>query len=116
MKTKILFAIPMMFLLLTGAMAETGATTDLARPTDAATFLEKNINYPIVARTYNITGSVFFKLTVNEESQLQYEFLAWNSELLAKSVENQVKKLEPKLAELIEPGTTQTFKLKFDTP
>lgn len=103
----------MLMLMMSATIASNNAVETVKSPTEAAKFLERNISYPVVAKASNVSGSVYFTVSADENEKIRYNFLASHSEILSKSVEKQVRKLEPNLAKLMQPGTTQTFRLTF---
>ncbi|TVQ06744.1 MAG: hypothetical protein EA361_19220 [Bacteroidetes bacterium] len=113
MKTSVITAIMAMFLFVAGAQASTKDVTDVQKPTEAARLLEKRISLPETARELKIDGYVAFELRVKEDKTIEYFQISANNQLLSESVQKQIKRLEPSLGKVLEPGETQRFKINF---
>lgn len=113
MKTRFFTSIAIMLFCFTAA---TAGVTDALKPTlpsPAKKYLEKRISYPSQAENAQITGTVVIELRVMENKQLEVVTLASDDESLTESVEKQVRNLEARLTEMIEPGKSQQFRLTF---
>jgi hypothetical protein len=113
MKTRFLVSIAIMLFTVTLVNAETKETAAPNRPTEAAKFLQKNIYYPTCAELEGQCGDVVFELKADENQHLKFIPMNLENQELTEQVKIQIKRLEPKLANLIEPGESQQFKLTF---
>ncbi len=113
MKTRFFTSIAIMLFCFTAATAGVTDALKPTLPTLAKKFLEKRISYPAQAENAQITGTVVIELRVMKNKQLEIVTLASDDECLTESVEKQLRNLESKLTEMIEPGKSQQFKLTF---
>lgn len=115
MKTRLFSFFSLLLFAAFTSFAEVKEVKDVETPSQAGRFLQKEIRYPIVAREYNISGTVYVTLKKNGEDKLQLEGLRFDNELLSLGVLEQIEKLEPRLARLMESETPQTFRFTFKT-
>ncbi len=110
MKTRFFSIIGMMILF----VATTTAKDNNANaPSPVGELLKNEIKYPVVAKELDISGSVFFVLKSNGKDQMEYTKVIASSEILKKDVEKQLRRLEPRLAKVMDGENEKVFKLKF---
>ena len=112
MKTRLLSLLALVLLATSASFAE---VKDVETVTPAAEFLQKNIKYPIVAREQNISGSVLLAFRADEGKKLVLETLGYDHKLLSDGVLAQIKRVETKLLDLMDPDVPQVFKLTFES-
>ncbi len=113
MKTRFLLSIAVLLFAVIAVNAETLDAVAPNQPTEAARFLQKNIYYPSSAELNGQCGDVVFELKADENHKLTFIPMNLENKELTEKVKNQVMRLESKLANLIEPGKSQQFKLTF---
>ncbi len=114
MKTSIISTIALMIILVASANAGIKEVSNVENSTEVAKLLEKRINYPSFVQTEKPSEYVAFELRVNEDKTLEFVPISADNLSLSKAVEKQIKKMESTLAQLIEPGKSQRYKLVFE--
>ena len=113
MKTRFFAVLSVVFLFVSTSFAGVDETMESKTVSPAGKLLKKEIRYPLVAREKSISGTVYVVLKKGSDEKLHLEGLRFDNETLSIDVLNQIEKLEPKLAGLMETDMPQTFKFTF---